>query len=396
MTAKTAIPRVNRGFSFLQLAIVLGIVMLAAPLGMERYSNYLEEQSWMVTAEHLSNVSQGARRYIKDNYNTLQSQVKNGTPITITGQTLRDQGYLPNGFALTNNTSQTYVLAVARNPTQTDKMVAFILTSGGQEIAFKGQRFISQNIAGLGGYVFPNNIANGASGGWQVNLADFGLSGQTGHLAAYLSSEILGTDAEESDRLYRFQVNGKPDLNRMHTAIDMNSNDINNAKTVNAATGNFSDSVNAEGNIKSKTGWLVTQSGKGWLNETHGGGFYMSDNDWIRSVNNKGIYTAGQVRAGTVRADDTLNAGGTLQLDQVSTPGTSCPQIGRQSRDGTGAPLYCIDGVWKKSGGGIDFSRVMNQYVGDGGRCPANYVAVGVGGFYATYTAGYIWCAPQQ
>ncbi|MFV8808615.1 shufflon system plasmid conjugative transfer pilus tip adhesin PilV, partial [Yersinia enterocolitica] len=123
MTAKTAIPRVNRGFSFLQLAIVLGIVMLAAPLGMERYSNYLEEQSWMVTAEHLSNVSQGARRYIKDNYNTLQSQVKNGTPITITGQTLRDQGYLPNGFALTNNTSQTYVLAVARNPTQTDKMV---------------------------------------------------------------------------------------------------------------------------------------------------------------------------------------------------------------------------------------------------------------------------------
>lgn len=412
MTAETAPPRINRGLSLISMAIVLGIVLVAAPIGLERYSNYMEEQTWHLTATHLSTVSQGARRYIKDNYNDLLTQAKTGT-VTVTGQALRDTGYLPPGFSLTNNNGQNYVVAIALNPTPPDKLVAFVLTSGGQQITFKGQRYIAQNIAGLGGYIYPENIANGAGGGWEVNLTHFGLSGQNGHLAAYLSSDVLGTDAEESDRLYRFEVNGRPDLNKMHTAIDMGSNDINNTRNLNAETGqfsgdltarngNFSESVTASqgmtanNDIRSNDGWIVTRNNKGWLNETHQGGFYMSDDDWVRSVNNKGIYTGGQVRGGTIRADDTLTAGGTLQLEKISTVGTSCPQIGRQSRDGTGAPLYCIDWVWKKSGGGIDFANAVHQYVGDGGKCPANHVVIGVGGFYATYTAGYLWCAPQQ
>ncbi len=32
----------------------------------------------------------------------------------------------------------------------------------------------------------------------------------------------------------------------------------------------------------------------------------MSDGSWVRSVNNKGIYTGGQVKGGTVRADGRL------------------------------------------------------------------------------------------
>lgn len=297
------------------MAIVLGIVLIAAPIGLERYSNYVEEQTWVITATHLSTVSQGARRYVKDNYDTLLNQVKGGGNVTVTGQILRDKGYLPTGFSLTNNNTQNYILAVTRNPAQTDKLVAFVLTAGGQDIAFKGQRYIAQNTSGLGGYIYPANIANGAGGGWEVNLASMGLSGQSGHLAVYLTSEVLAGGAEESDRLYRFQVNGRPDLNKMHTAIDMGTNDLNNGNNINAKTGNFSEDVNgkrliahdsvwssgwitANGDIRSNSGWLITKHGKGWLNEDHGGGLYMDDNDWIKSINNKGIYTGGQLKGG--------------------------------------------------------------------------------------------------
>ena len=164
-------------------------------------------------------------------------------------------------------------------------------------------RRIAAQINGMGGYVDEKNIATGAYGGWTSQPRDFGLDCRYGHIAITLSSEILGSVLQESDRLYRFQVKHKPELNRMHTAIDMGGNNLNNANTVNAKNGHYSEEINAGGNIKTQGGWLITQHGKGWLNEAHGGGFYMDDNDWIRSVNNKGIYTGGQLKGGTVRAD---------------------------------------------------------------------------------------------
>ncbi|MEW1125405.1 shufflon system plasmid conjugative transfer pilus tip adhesin PilV, partial [Escherichia coli] len=170
------------------------------------------------------------------------------------------------------------------------------------------------------------------------------------------------------DRLYRFQVNGRPDLNKMHTAIDMGSNNLNNVGAVNAQTGNFSGNVNgvngtfsgqvkgnsgnfdvnvtAGGDIRSNNGWLITRNSKGWLNETHGGGFYMSDGSWVRSVNNKGIYTGGQVKGGTVRADGRLYTGEYLQLERTAVAGASCSPNGLVGRDNTGAILSCQSGTW--------------------------------------------------
>lgn len=353
MTVDTVKPPINRGLSLVSLAFVLAIVLIAAPIGMQKYADYTDQRAWNVTAEHLSMVSQGSRRYIKDNYTTLLNQVKNGKSVSISGQTLRDKGYLPLGFSLTNNNNQTYTLSVARNPAKKDSMVAFVITIDGHEISFKGLRFISQGITGLGGYIYPTNIANGAGGSWQVNLADFGLKGQSGHIVSYLSSEVLGTDAEESDRLYRFKVNGRPDLNRMHTSIDLNNNDINNGRNINAQNGNFNDALTVSNDIRSNNGWIITQNNKGWMNSTYGGGFYMSDNNWIRSLNNKGIYTGGQVKA-----DGRLSTGEFLQLDKISVASTPCSPNGLVGRDDKGALLSCQSGEWKSNGGGSDYIPV--------------------------------------
>ncbi|MDX6041265.1 shufflon system plasmid conjugative transfer pilus tip adhesin PilV [Scandinavium lactucae] len=367
MTKKKARPRINRGISLISVAIVLTIVLLAAPIGMERYANFINEQSWAVTATHLGTVNQGARLYIQDNYDTLLNQVKGGGKVTVTGQTLRDKGYLPAGFALSNNSTQTYILAVTRNPTQTDKLVAFVLTAGGQELPFKAQRYIAQNTSGLGGYIYPANVASGASGGWQVNLASMGLSGQTGHLVTYLTSDALAGGAEESDRLYRFAVNGRPDLNRMHTNIDMNGNNINSAKAVNAQTGTFSGTVTAgavtsKGDVRSQSGWLITKGSKGWLNEDHGGGLYMDDNNWIKSLNGKGIFTTGQVQAGSVQSNGRMTTNEFVQINGVASTGASCSPNGLVGRDSSGGILSCQSGVWKSSGSTVNISEGIIDY----------------------------------
>ncbi|MHA4830421.1 shufflon system plasmid conjugative transfer pilus tip adhesin PilV [Enterobacter ludwigii] len=370
---------VHRGNMLLQAGIALAIVLYLAPGAIDGYANRQQEQVWTGTASHLTFVAQAGKRYVRDNRDTLLTKVASG-PVIVTGAVLQSTGYLPAGFSLTNDSGQTYQLAVAKDPAQAGQLVAFVLTTGGSDIPFKGLRQIAAETDGMGGYVWPANTATGANGGWQAKLSDYGLSGQQGRLAAFLSADALGTDSDGSDRLYRYQVNGKPDLNRMHTAINMNGNNLNNGGAVNASTGSFTGQVSAGTNvtaggnvtatgnitangsitannaitanndIRSNNGWVITQGSKGWMNETYGGGFYMSDSQWVRSVNNKGIYTGGQVRGGSIRSDSDVSAGGVLTLDQVNTAGAPCSVTGAISRDSSGSILSCQSGVWSKLG----------------------------------------------
>ncbi|WP_367398696.1 shufflon system plasmid conjugative transfer pilus tip adhesin PilV [Rahnella aceris] len=117
--------------------------------------------------------------------------------------------------------------------------------------------------------------------------------------------------------------------------------------------------ITAGSDIRSNNGWLITRDSKGWLNETHGGGFTMTDNDWVRAINDKNIYTGGQVRGGSVRADDRLSAGGILQLDQINNEGWGC-DAGGVSHDSTGALLSCQSGVWKRQTPAFDIQTVIS------------------------------------
>lgn len=44
--------------------------------------------------------------------------------------------------------------------------------------------------------------------------------------------------------------------------------------------------------------WLRTNGQTGWYSATYGGGWYMTDSTYVRTYNNKSIYTAGEVLAG--------------------------------------------------------------------------------------------------
>lgn len=400
--------KIHRGVLSIELAIVLAVVVFISIFGLTRYRQYVDEIEWTLQARHMNAVTAAAKSYVRDNRNTLVSQVSGGGTVRLTGAQLQQAGYLPDGFSLTNTAAQTFEVAITRNPKATQKLMAFVFTRGGMALPYKGMRYISQTQDGAGGYIRTANLAEGAQGGWKYNLATYGLTGESGRLASFLSSDVLGTDDQESDRLYRYAITSRPELNRMYTAIDMNGNNLNNAGTVTAGTGTFSGNVNAQngvfsGNITGQNGgftasvsaptisatnlnaqttrtagetytggWYRTTGDTGWYNEKHNGGLYMSDSQWIRSYADKGFYTGGQVQAGSIQSNGTLVANGRItardyvQIDGQGVVGTWCPSNGLIGRTAAGRILSCESNVWSSPGNNSgryqSFGTIVSTY----------------------------------
>ncbi|EBL0082218.1 shufflon system plasmid conjugative transfer pilus tip adhesin PilV [Escherichia coli] len=349
--------KTDKGVSLLEVLLVIGIMVMVIPKVYENIENHLNNVRWQNAAEHANTYNTAVRNYVADNASTL---LAGSLPKTITPATLIQKGYLKSGFS-ESNFGQSYITGIAKN-SKTSRLEALTCSNGGQSLSEAGMRSVASMIEGLGGYINSSKQAIGAGGGWSDTPSNYGLNCATGHIAMAL----VGADLQESDRLYRYSITNRPDLNRMHTAIDMNSNNLNNVGTLNgnaaalsgdisARNGTFSGAISGNtattnGDITSNNGWLVTKNSKGWMNSTYGGGWYMSDSSWLRSVNNKGIYTGGQVKGGTVRADGRLYTGEYLQLEGTATAGASCSPNGLVGRDSTGAILSCQSGVWRTSG----------------------------------------------
>lgn len=342
---------VNKGGAqLLSMVVVMGLVAMLAPKGYEQFTNYMARKTYDVTSDQFNFVQSTALQYVKDNYATLAGQVSANKPVYISQDVLKQKGYLPSSFGANSN-AQVYQLAVVANPAFNGQLQAFLLTSGGNAYDYGALRHISSGIKGLGGYVWDNNLASGAEGGWKIKLSDYNITNKKGTLVSFIPSDMIGTGTQDGDRLYRYAVNNRPELNRMHTDIDVNSNDLNNIKTASGQNANFSETVKGkngqfeeavtaktattQGDIKSNDGWIVTQNSKGWMNTTHGGGWYMSDDKAVKSLNNKDVYTAGQMKAGTIG------------LEKINVAGTPCPTNGDLSRDAAGATLSCQNGVWR-------------------------------------------------
>ncbi|MGE2247173.1 shufflon system plasmid conjugative transfer pilus tip adhesin PilV [Escherichia coli] len=343
----------DRGWASLEIGAALLIVMIIVAWGAGIWQDYLKTKGWQAEARLVSNWASAARSYIGKNYTTLQASSTTSTPAVITTTMLKNTGFLSSGFIETNSEGQRLQAYVVRNAQNPELLQAMVVSSGGTPYPVKALIQMAKDITtGLGGYIQDGKTATGALRSWSVALSNYGAKSGNGHIAVLLSTDELSGAAEDTDRLYRFQVNGRPDLNKMHTAIDMGSNNLNNIGAVNAQTGNFSGNVNG-------------------VNETHGGGFYMSDGSWVRSVNNKGIYTGGQVKGGTVRADGRLYTGEYLQLERTAVAGASCSPNGLVGRDNTGAILSCQSGRWS-GGNKINYSAcnwykssvAMNHFIG--------------------------------
>ncbi|ENV2742629.1 shufflon system plasmid conjugative transfer pilus tip adhesin PilV [Salmonella enterica] len=348
------------GFVAMSVGAGLLIVLVMASMAARYMGDYLKSREWQVVAMQTNRFTQAASSYVGRYYPTVLASATTTKPVVVTSQMLKNTGLLPASFSETNSYGQQYQAMIVRNQQNQELLQGMVVSRGGHAMPFTALNQISKDItAGFGGYVEDGQTAVGAMRSWRIALSSYGTSTGRDHLAVMLSTDDLSGAREDGDRLYRFQVNGRPDLNKMHTAIDMGGNNLNSVGTVTASNvaaqnGNFGVSlvsngpVTAGGDIRSTGGWIVTRSGKGWMDETHGGGLYMSDNDWLRILNNKGFYTGGEIRGGKVRSDGDVSVGGVLDLDKINVANTYCPKDGSVSRTATGAPLSCQSGIWRE------------------------------------------------
>ncbi|EFB9938673.1 shufflon system plasmid conjugative transfer pilus tip adhesin PilV [Escherichia coli] len=312
----------DKGFILLEILAGLIVIGIATPMIYSEIEDWLNEQLYQSAALHADEYNNAIKNYVADKTSSLSSK-------TITVNELIQQGYLNNGFSR-SPFGHSYITGIRKN-NLSGRLEALTCTTGGQDIKEDGLRRIAGQINGLGGFMLQNNSVTGAFGGWTDLGSNYQITCNKGHIAM----RMAGKDLEESDRLYRYSVQGRPDLNRMHTGIDMNNNSITNINEASGKNARFSGDVTSNR----------------WLHP-NGGGFTMTDSQWIRSVNNKGITTEGELKGGkvsggTVRSEGRLSTGEYLQLDKTATAGTSCSPDGLVGRDSTGAILSCQSGSWK-------------------------------------------------
>ncbi|EOC2388605.1 shufflon system plasmid conjugative transfer pilus tip adhesin PilV [Escherichia coli] len=315
----------DKGFILLEILAGLIVIGIATPMIYSEIEDWLNEQLYQSAALHADEYNNAIKNYVADKTSSLSSK-------TITVNELIQQGYLNNGFSR-SPFGHSYITGIRKN-NLSGRLEALTCTTGGQDIKEDRLRRIAGQINGLGGFMLQNNSVTGAFGGWTDLGSNYQITCNKGHIAM----RMAGKDLEESDRLYRYSVQGRPDLNRMHTGIDMNNNSITNINEASGKNARFSGDVTSNR----------------WLHP-NGGGFTMTDSQWIRAVNNKGITTEGELKGGkvsggTVRSEGRLSTGEYLQLDKTATAGTSCSPDGLVGRDSTGAILSCQSGVWRTSG----------------------------------------------
>ncbi|EOO3474871.1 shufflon system plasmid conjugative transfer pilus tip adhesin PilV [Escherichia coli] len=331
----------DKGFILLEVLAGLIVIGIATPMIYSEIEDWLNEQLYQSAALHADEYNNAIKNYVADKTSSLSSK-------TITVNELIQQGYLNNGFSR-SPFGQSYITGIRKN-NLSGRLEALTCTTGGQDIKEDGLRRIAGQINGLGGFMLQNNSVTGSFGGWTDLGSNYQITCNKGHIAM----RMAGKDLEESDRLYRYSVPGRPDLNRMHTGIDMNNNSITNINEACGKNARFSGDVTSNR----------------WLHP-NGGGFTMTDSQWIRAVNNKGITTEGELKGGkvsggTVRSEGRLSTGEYLQLDKTATADTFCSPDGLVGRDSKGAILSCQSGSWIRVSG----STVLTGKIANGERLP--------------------------
>lgn len=335
------------------IAVVMSLISLGSAVGWSKVG--AENVQNAATANQLMTFDKAAMQYVQDNGVAIASLATSTNPVTITPAMLKASGYLPTGFSDTNVFQQTWQAQVLQ-PTA-GQLQTLVTSQGGQAISAKQLVQIASLAGAQGGFIPYNsqagdasmnsNTAYGARGAWTQAMANYTNPG-SGRLASLLAFTNLQST---NGYLYRVQVPNHPELNRAQTSIDMGTNDLNNIRTANAQTGNFSGNVNAAGTVTAANvnGTQNVSGNAVWGN-------YIRSNGDVSVGNNM---TANAAYAnylhswGSATVAGSLNAQGVINMAALAWAGWGCggTQI---TVDPNGVPLYCNGGQWRQaSGGGV-------------------------------------------
>ncbi|WP_060008053.1 shufflon system plasmid conjugative transfer pilus tip adhesin PilV [Burkholderia ubonensis] len=294
------------------IGLFVGMIAMSAPY-IAQWGNSRTDQ---ITADQFKLAMQGANTFTQTNSAAI---VAAANP-TVVYSWAQIASSMPAGLSPTNPFGQTYQLAIQRTGSAPNYALNPMLqTVGGQPIPENEMRVISALVGGSGGYIstLSPTVASGARGGWgPLTLTAFGANPGSGRLAGAL---FYQTSTQANQYLYRVSVPGHPELQQMQAAIDMQSNNVNNAGTVSAQHVGVNEGTTTPSAIG-----IAKQAVFGDANNLvlqTAGTVYTRNTNWSAAAD----FQAQNIQAwnGSVNADHDVNAAGNVSAgNSVNSSGT--------------------------------------------------------------------------
>lgn len=222
------------GFALLDVLTAIAIFALLLPGIVSFLQMTSQSTSQNAAASHMEQVATAAKEYVLANHNAIVSAATATSSYGFSVADLRNNGYLLSSHNNRNPWNQDYNI-YALNPEDEDIHLV-VLTTGGRgggisEFENKVIPTAAARIGSHGGYVptgqisgQSSNVLQGAYGGWSFALSGTDIPNPgAGHLAY---SEYIDQDQFGNDYLYRSDVPGHSELNRMTTELDMDGNTV--------------------------------------------------------------------------------------------------------------------------------------------------------------------------
>ena len=350
----------RRGMTLIEAAIALALFALAAGYAVQQVADYLENVKARTTAEKMVEVSDAAKGYVKANYAALLNATPVNSVISIPAgrpsptaavpsgpaglPSIQGGGYLSENFVDTNGFGQRHALLVKR--TSTSRLEAIVTTYGGRTIPDGMLTTIGTYVGNTGGYVMQKppvaadtNRIIGAYGGYRSTLNFWGSSAERPAVGRFQSSLAFEDGKLLTDYLYRNDI-GIAEANRMNTAIDMNSQQINNIGRLTGVTDsdtNLNTVIAGDKNAPSNSGKTSLRATIDvWANrnviadqdvnagrdvnavrDIHANRNIISEKDVV-SYQDLDVYRNGRVR-GNLNVNANLEVGGNATMKQNAT-----------------------------------------------------------------------------
>lgn len=356
---------IQRGFSLIEMMIVLGIVavLMLSYWALKRDDSTSLKNAGVAAA--LAKVSDAAQAYAKANSTALLAAAGPTTSVTVTvPQLIAGGGHLDPSFPSVNSYNQTW--RVRYIEPSAGNLQALVDSYGGATLSFDSLAEIAQMAvkdgapAGVISSTAPfsgvpagcsgaaANYARGVFGDWCVMLANFGGSAGDGHLAA----AVFYADASVNDDFLHRTANANHQLNSMSTNIDMQGHSLDNVGVINIPGGG--NGINLGGSYLYGDGAnLATRAVSGNLYIQSLAGAAGS----IVQVHNIAGDGNSTFTAYNMSASNTLYAGNTVvAAGDVSAGGASYASNWFRSYGATGwysqsygGGWYMSDGTWVRS-----------------------------------------------
>ena len=299
-------------FGSLLAMALLGSLVLAVIVWLEDRS--LEERE-RIAGTQLETLAHGVSAYVHSRFPALQTQVGGGA-VTISLAQLQSQGVLPDGFGAVNALGRGFqVMALDGGSGAVDVVVAETVPGGDTLVpsgALLADRFGGVRM-GVVSSAAPTRLRGPTIdhdvSAFQSNFTGALRAGALGVFARFDHGSVYG------DQLYRIEIPGFAQGNRMETTLDLGGNEIVDAGLVQAQSMEVVTDIELGGAL-TVTGALTVGQSVDVTGAVTVGGQMAADTGAFT-----GTVTANLVQSNTSVQTATVTATGTVTADTVGVTG---------------------------------------------------------------------------